>query len=200
MLTTFKQINDSFVFSNEKEKPGSQQFLKLQDFGNNVIRFVYHDTNITMSLIIKKNLFCKFSEENTYYFIGNLLDNRKIAFRLDIDKKFMQLLLYTYRAAFISMPIHFKEDIGKKLIEVLSQLTKEENMLTKYGVKESKKYTKGKKITKCPACGRELRKQAILICPKCGTEPFEEKLDDHEENEPEQLELPFDEIDEDNEQ
>ena len=51
--------------------------------------------------------------------------------------------------------------------------------MDKYGVEESSEKTaEPKDGNKCPDCGTpllDLEQTGILICPKCGSKPFEER-------------------------
>ncbi len=51
--------------------------------------------------------------------------------------------------------------------------------MEKYGVEEKKSEDKTAQedIPKCPSCGRRLRnptETGVVLCPRCGSEPFEE--------------------------
>lgn len=53
-----------------------------------------------------------------------------------------------------------------------------ESKMEKFGVDEpdEEKVAEAKEIGKCPQCNAQLRDQAetgVVICPQCGTKPFE---------------------------
>jgi ribosomal protein S27AE len=61
-------------------------------------------------------------------------------------------------------------------MEVTVDKNKQTEGMEKYGVDESHDSEKMEKLATegCPKCGQELvRHGNLLVCPKCGTEPFE---------------------------
>jgi DNA-directed RNA polymerase subunit RPC12/RpoP len=50
--------------------------------------------------------------------------------------------------------------------------------MEKYGVEEAEESKKANEGVTCPECGEALRdseQTGVLICPRCGTKPFEKK-------------------------
>lgn len=73
--------------------------------------------------------------------------------------------------------VSFKKAVPlKKAIQLRYQAKPPEKTMNKFGVDESQTENEKKASDGCPQCGGKVERHGkVLMCPKCGTEPWETK-------------------------